>query len=96
MFFIAPLQEFVCGLDRFKELSIFNRYDGSYNMKQTEAFRFISSLWSPILTSYWVICSYIVDSCDVGKEYPADILIKNCKEHALELFLKGCYCNTSG
>lgn len=30
-----------------------------------------------------------MDSCDIGKEYPANTLILDCKERALQLFLKG-------
>ena len=86
---IHLLQEFFYGLDRFNRLSIFKRCDGLCSINQTEAFHFISCLWSPILTSYWVVCSHIVDSCDVGKEYSANNVIQNCKERALKLFLKG-------
>ena len=82
-------QEFLSGLEKFKELEIFSHCDGLYTIKHTEPFHFISRLWSPILTSYWILCSYVLDSCDLGKEYPADILTKNSQEYAIRLFLSG-------
>ncbi|CAB4026539.1 dihydroxyacetone phosphate acyltransferase-like, partial [Paramuricea clavata] len=85
----APKQEFQSCLEKFKQLELFIRCDGLYTIKQTEPFHFISRLWSAILTSYWVVCSYILDSCDVGKEYPANTLTQNCQEFALRLFLNG-------
>ena len=68
---------------------MFNCREGMYSMNEIEPFYFISGLWTPILTSYWIACSTILESCDLETEYHADILIKKCQENALQLLLEG-------
>ncbi|XP_028396264.1 dihydroxyacetone phosphate acyltransferase-like [Dendronephthya gigantea] len=82
-------QEFVSGLEKFRELGMFDRRGEFYVVNQTESFHFISRLWKPIITSYWLISCHILNFCEHGKEYQANTLIHNCQEFALELFLKG-------
>ena len=87
--FCFRFQEFVSDLENFRGLEIIGRRREFYVVNQTESFHFISRLWKPIITSYWLVCCYILHSCDDGIEFQANALIRSCQEFALKLFLKG-------
>ncbi|XP_046848625.1 dihydroxyacetone phosphate acyltransferase-like [Xenia sp. Carnegie-2017] len=79
-FFIAALK--ICQL-----VGILHCHDDRWKANETDDYCYITWLWRPIVISYWIISSFILDSsCE---EHSVNMLVKSCQDRALDLFLIG-------